>query len=345
MIVYLILLLVIMVLAFLSNKVKGNGKNIIIFLIFLSLSIISGIRYNVGADYLSYQTFFNYIGEFSNSDYEIGYYLLNYILKFLFNNSVSVFLVTSMIINYFICKMIKDNDNHILSYFIYICGTLFFFGLNGIRQTIAMSLFYYSLKFIKTKDFKKYLICNLIGILFHISSIIFIPLYFVLDKPIKNKKKIIILIIAFLLSNSIVKILSNVLLNSRYSFYILKSEYYIKSTLNISSIINFLILILYSIFTDKNDKNNCIFENIHLIAAIISILMPYLPLANRLFMSFRYIEFLSVPNLLKNLSLKNKKIGAFIKFMVYVLYFYYFIHGVYMENGNKVLPYKTIFDK
>ena len=345
MIVYIILLLVIMVFACLSNKVNEKGKNVLIFLIFLSLSIISGIRYNVGADYLNYQTFFNYIGVLSNSDYEIGYYLLNYILKFLFNNSISIFFATSMIINYFICKMIKDNENHVLSYFIYICGTYFFFGLNGIRQAIAMSLFYYSLKFIKTKNLKKYFICNLIGMLFHISSSIFIPLYLILDKPIKNKKKVIILIMSFLLSNTIVKILSNVLLTSRYSFYILKSEYYIKSTFNISSIINFLILILYSVFTDKNDKNNCIFENIHLIAAIISILMPYMPLANRVFMSFRYIEFLSVPNLLKNLSLKNKKLGAFIKFMVYILYFYYFIHGVYMENGNKVLPYKTIFNK
>ena len=41
----------------------------------------------------------------------------------------------------------------------------------------------------------------------------------------------------------------------------------------------------------------------------------------------------------------KRKYKQLIELAVILLYLVYFIHGVLIENGNTVLPYRTIFNK
>ena len=68
-----------------------------------------------------------------------------------------------------------------------------------------------------------------------------------------------------------------------------------------------------------------------------SIFLPILPLVNRFFVSFKYIEVLSVPNLMEKI-----KYDRFAKIIVYSLYFY---NSLFNGNSNSVLPYISIFNK
>ena len=61
--------------------------------------------------------------------------------------------------------------------------------MNGVRQSVAIMMFYYSFRYIKEQNLKKYLILNGIGCLFHSSAILFIPLYFVLNRRFKFNTK------------------------------------------------------------------------------------------------------------------------------------------------------------
>lgn len=133
-------------------------------------------------------------------------------------------------------------------------------------------------------------------------------------------------------------------MQTKYYIYINNGAFNALSSLNLSSILNIIIFIAYEVFIPKKDKKDIIYSNIHFIGIIISLFLTQIPLMLRIFMSFRYIEFLSVPNLIKKLGLKkfNKKV---IQIFVYIFYFTYFIYGVYIMNGNTVLPYKTIFFK
>lgn len=228
-----------------------------------------------------------------------------------------------------------------LSTYIYICGTLYFFSMNGIRQAIAISLFYYSLKYIDEKNLKKYLMLNVLGVINHESAILFIPLYFILGKKIKFKVKIAIIVIIAIMANFLMPFINNLLLNTKYAMYLTNGAYRTMETLNISTLVNILLWIIYCIFK-CDDNQSTIYSNIHFCGIIVTLFLLRIPLAMRIFMSFRYIEFLSVPNLIdKNVKYTNTKM--LVGFLVMIVYFIYFIYGVFIKNGNIVLPYKTFF--
>lgn len=228
-----------------------------------------------------------------------------------------------------------------LSTYIYICGTLYFFSMNGIRQTIAISLFCYSLKYIDEKNFKKYLLLNVLGVINHQSAILFIPLYFVLGKNIKFKVKMIIIVIVAFMANILMPFINELLLSTKYAMYLTNGAYSALETLNVSTLVNILLWILYCM-VKCNDNKNTIYSNIHFCGIIVTLFLLRIPLAMRIFMSFRYIEFLSVPNLIEK-NVKNTNTKMFVGFLVMVVYFIYFIYGIFIKNGNTVLPYKTFF--
>ena len=111
-------------------------------------------------------------------------------------------------------------------------------------------------------------------------------------------------------------------------------------------VIGILIFVLYEIviWMKKSDNNQAIiYSNIHFCGVIVSLLATSLPMMIRIFMSFRYLEFLSVPYLIE--IQPKRKYKQLIELAVILLYLVYFIHGVLIENGNTVLPYRTIFNK
>ena len=82
----------------------------------------------------------------------------------------------------------------------------------------------------------------------------------------------------------------------------------------------------------KSDNNQAIiYSNIHFCGVIVSLLATSLPMMIRIFMSFRYLEFLSVPYLIE--IQPKRKYKQLIELAVILLYLVYFIYGVLIENG------------
>ena len=120
---------------------------------------------------------------------EIGYYVFQFLCKqispnFFFLQFVSFFV--DFIILWAFYKELKPKN-----FLLCIICMITFKGLeieiNLFRNSKAICLFMYSLKYIyKEKSLKKYMICNLIGCLFHLSALLYLPLYFVLDKRVNK---------------------------------------------------------------------------------------------------------------------------------------------------------------
>ena len=351
MITYLFMMLVSCTACFLEDKRKKDKTyQIFTFLLaFLPLFVVSGFRYMVGRDYLEtyVYTFYKIANNIPNVRIDVGFYFLNKIIIFFGGSYQWIFILTSLVINYIIVKIIfKESINKFMSMYIYICGTLYFFSMNGVRQTISLVLFYYSLKYIENRKIKKYFLINIIGMAFHNSAIIFLPLYFCLSRQYSFKKKLIFILCILMSASILVPILNNILLTTKYAMYINNSYYNPLEMINLSAIINMFLFILYEIFSSKNnqDVRYNMYSNIHFLGIIISIFVTKISLAMRIFIYFRYIEFLSVPYLICKIRVCKRKISL-IEFGVILFYFVYFVHGVFIENGNTVLPYKCIFFK
>ena len=331
---------------------KFNNRNskyfkIILYITFSLLFLVSALRYEVGQDYVNTYvfTYERIVAGAKNVRMDIALKVIYKIMAMLQANVQWIFVITSFLINWFACKnIVTQSPNCKLSFLIYLCGIFYFFSMNGIRQSIAMMLFYYSFRYIKEQNFKKYLMFNGVGVLFHTSAVLFLPLYFVLGKKIKFKFKITLIAIAIMASKIVVPFIASILMQTHYAMYLTNGYYSAQESMNFSMYLNIVIFLLYEWSLRKSDSNKfgTFYSNIHFCGVIVSLLATSLPLMIRIFMSFRFVEFLSVPYLVE---MNRNKYRQIIEVTIIILYFAYFVYAIIIQNGNTVLPYKTIFSE
>lgn len=355
MIVYVFMIISTVILSFGIKKYKKEKKKnlefVFKFMAFLIPFLIMGLRYDVGQDYFfTYVPVFESIKLFGNYEgVEWGYILLNKLVLFFTQDYAGIFIVTSAIFCGFIYKAIMDNSKDIsLSLYILFTSCFFFYAMNVVRQSIVIAIFIYCIKFIKEKKMLKYIVIILLASLIHKIALIFIPVYFVANLKIDIKKLIILACIVVLgntiINNFIVKMVEG----TKYENYI--TGYYVVSENSMMSpVINVTTLILCFYYKRKDaregndDKELNILTNIHIIAFLCSLMLGTFPLASRIFVNFYHIQILTIPYLLQKESRKQFRMAMY---LLYILGFAtVFGYSVGLKNGNKVLPYQTIFDR
>lgn len=346
MFVYLLTIILCILFSLISVKSKSSESKFFQILPIICLFLVSAMRYNVGTDYSGTYTevYYLVLNGFKHIRMDIGFLWLYKFIVFFELHLQWLFVITSFIVNIYIYKSIMEQSkDKTLSYYIYICSTFYFFSMNGIRQSITMALFYYSLKYIKQKNMWKYFFINIIGSLFHQAALIFLPVYFLVNYRFKKKSTyIIILILTFACSSIIMPILISLLKNTKYNLYFMHNNYNALSSFNLSSILNLIIFIIYIWcldFKNIDEKDGYNYMICHFIGAELTVFLTSIPLTLRIFESFRFIDYLSIPYLINTYG---KKYKSLILWIVYGFYFAYFIYHIYLNNANSVLPYTTI---
>ena len=310
----------------------------------LPLIIISGIRYGVGQDYFyTYVPIFRNVlsGKINGTWGEIGYIYLNKFVTLFTSDYSVIFLLTSIIFIYFTFKAIyEQSDNISFSIMLLVLMGYYFCFMNGIRQMLAASILIYSIKFIKEKKLKKFLIFVLMATMLHTSSLLFIPLYFISSLEINYKIIAVITFMFYALSNIISSLLLKIIGLTKYSWY-LDSTYKAERTGFIMILINFMILVFALIF--NKDKKNDIYIKIQWFAVLSMAFIGKIPVAHRLLWVFGLPGIILIPNII---SSRNSKRERFVlTLIISILYIVYFIYTVGIKNSNSVLPYRTIFNK
>lgn len=150
--------------------------------------LLGAIRYCVGADFLVYLDGFESLNKipisiwFSNLDFinkdPIGLYLVAKIAG-IFSSSQLYFGILCFLTYLPIIITLKKEWNHIdmrLAAFIYL-SSAYTTGLNIIKQTIAISIVFYGLKYIYERNLLKYCIAVFIAFLFHPTAFVALPIY------------------------------------------------------------------------------------------------------------------------------------------------------------------------
>lgn len=186
---------------------KRIGESFFIFSLLL-LILFFGLRGYIGYDWYSYKPNFDKmvtIGELLKgntqvlySGYELGFQIYTSFIKTLTNN-------------YFIYNFINVSVDFIILYFVIkrfskypILSLLLFFSIYGvaleidmIRNAKSIMLFLLSIKYIEERKILNFGALNILDILFHYSSILYLPMYFILN--VKWNKKFILFL--FILGN------------------------------------------------------------------------------------------------------------------------------------------------
>ncbi|WP_162146729.1 EpsG family protein [Chitinivibrio alkaliphilus] len=155
---------------------------------FIIISLVYGLRYNVGTDYRGYVRYFERYASGSNfPPAEIGYEILNLAVIGLGLDFWAVFFVCSVVTNFLVLKTLSDESRNFFLSMVILFGTGFFFRqTNQVRQVMAMAITFYGVRYIISRSLFKYLGICLLGASIHASAILMLPFYFIANIPWKK---------------------------------------------------------------------------------------------------------------------------------------------------------------
>ena len=187
------------------------------------LSLVLGLRYNIGTDYLAYEEIYDtqnadLLWNILNERIEPLYQIVNHI-PFLFGLPYYCMSILVCFIMFSLFYISLDKDRDMVKWYsvtLLISGTLFSF-LNIQRHAIAFCIFLFSIRYIYNRSLLKYLIFILMAMGFHYSSFILLPCYL-----LGVKRKILIVdwriqcmlcVLVFFLSKSILSSVFDLIIN------------------------------------------------------------------------------------------------------------------------------------
>lgn len=186
-------------------------KKILFAICILCMILVMGFRNPefVGLDWGYYKSFFEIqdkytVWEFSNlnseySRFELGFRILTKIISnILLNEKIYIMLISIVIMTITGYSIYINSRKPFLSLLMNMALNLYFFYFSGLRQSIAMAITLYSYKYVREKNFKKFLLCMIIAILFHKSAVVFFVVYFLRNYEFTTKNKIIALILGII---------------------------------------------------------------------------------------------------------------------------------------------------
>lgn len=234
------------------------------YLLTVVLALVCGLRGEfVGVDTNSYHKVFSDLKD-GNLVYilEQGYLLF---LKFIISiegTQQLVFLLFSSFTIYCYSKFIlRYSKNPYLSLLIFVFLSPFYLStFNQVRQYLAIGIFLaYLIPLIQNKQLIKYILVILGTTFFiHASSILLIPFYFVLNKSISPILKVSYIVIF----NSIISILTVLLLKTHYGYFITKRvDIEIQTSLFLIQIFISFFILLFQKRISKGDNSRKIFFN------------------------------------------------------------------------------------
>jgi hypothetical protein len=188
MLIYFVLLLVVMLSVYLAQKTSDRAaRYFLYFVTFASLVLVSGLRSSsVGTDAGSYVRDFQDISsppDVRSASGEPGVPLLAWVGKLIYDNYITLFTLVAVIVALcFLQGIRKLSVDPVTSVFVLLASGTFYFSFNGMRQGIAIAVFFLAIPFIYQRKLLPFLVCIAVACFFHISAIMVLPVYFIVPR-------------------------------------------------------------------------------------------------------------------------------------------------------------------
>lgn len=340
----------------LGGAVDVFGKNerkkhmLFVFSIILLIGFL-GLRGFIGWDWWAYYPSYNNLPNGFN--YEIGYEIWSNIFykiglsyhHFTFINTVADILILAYVLK-------KYSKYPIFSMFLFLAVQGLSFEVDLLRNAKAVLLFIISIQFIKERKLIPFLILNILGMTFHMSSVIYLPMYFILNRNYSRKIVLPLIILGNIyylfdtkLFIHILEYMSSVLpaaVGGKITSYlsIIPQNYKLPiGTLYFERLVTF-IMVFFFLHKEKNhrEKENpysLIMENSFYIFYLIFLFTSEFFIAStRIGILFIYANWFLWGDIIENL--RNTKIKAAV-FLIAVLIGGNRIYNHFDFNGNKIL--------
>lgn len=325
------------------TEVSGkNSRKIYSLVIFILIFLVGGLRdTTVGTDIQTY--LYNYNNETVNlksymnqidlnsffEGFEGGFQFLNSILKtFHFNDRLYLMFYSFIFSLSFVIFYYRYSKNFFISILLYITIGNFALSMTGLRQTMAIIIVLYSFKYVIKREFLRFLLLMVIAMSFHLSSVIFIPFYFLFGLNLKKKDIALIfcgLMLLLLFHDIVANHIVPFLTPQRYLRY-LNLERTVEPKITLVAIsITFFSAWYWNIFENISIQEKKIVSYLFILSSMYSavniLALSNAPL-NRLSFYFMPFNNLLIPYVLYYMKCKNKKFILSIAIIILVLLYF-----------------------
>lgn len=346
-----------------ENKITKTSilRNPFLIIPVLVFTIVIGLRYNVGIDYIGYKKQYDFFLDSNTRDtiiyFEFAYLWIFKVLAFLNFHYVWPFLVTAFLQIY--CIYFQSSRYlFLLPYviFFYFVSTNFMYSLNIMRQTIALNMLLVGVRFILDKNIFKWIACCFLASLFHVTALTGLLFYFLNKNIIRNKYfSVVFIIVFFYASQYIFKNYLDYFLNnyltiimpeySNDSLVLQDRGYSIK---NGFSFFDFFTSIVYLVFINNYEKCSIMYKkygfilffNLSVIGTLIFPLVHNNILLDRInyyFMGFRFLTFAFYSHYF--LKVNRIKFETFLIIGFMIMMFLQFLKLI-EEGSNGISPFQ-----
>ena len=316
----------------------------------LILVFIVGLRYDVGVDYLGYR--YDFEGIVNNEGqwerYEFGYKVVGYGLSILGLGAWSLFMFTAFITWYYFIRSFEVFPFLLKWGFLFAMTTGFLFAsMNGMRQTMALVIFMYAVKFIEERSLLKYTLFMLLAFSFHTSIVLVYPVYFFINKiSFSGNKWTLLYVVTFILGDSIdirKMVVYGAALIPKYQHYVTRflEDFEAPLTLGPGGIyfflVGLLVIVLSKDFLKRNPKLT-IYYNLYYIGAILYNFFWKFEILGRVYYLFIWFEIFCLAAIAYYLGKSNNRLVLYLLLITQVLIFVYKIY----KGENQCAPFQFV---
>ncbi len=353
--VYFVTVFFVFIFSYIANTQKVRTPNLAVnskesagYILFVSLCAVilicvSGLRYQVGTDYMSYMQ--GYGTRVANVWDDIASFnepalgVIALISAVIYDDFATMFFnvaLFTVVLN--VRTISKYSSNFFVGIMLYIFIGAWHNSFNGIRQYMAAAVIFAGHRFILEKKFWKYCLVVLLASCCHITALVMLPLYFVVNRKVNLKNIILVVGIAVIMRYSydfFFSIMNTVKGRDQTEFTYMQTE------VNIFRILVAFAPLVLPIFARKGfleDRENRLYFNMLLMNAAFMFATAESAYLARVGIYTEIFATLAFPKLLDGMSSDNKK------FMTTVIMVLYFGFWVYELLGRDALNnYQWIF--
>lgn len=372
MIIYICVFILSITFTYFAEKSR-NKINFILcsFIAILIPSILAGIRDSgIGTDTQVYvdsswyiiETYANqpitiFIKDILNNNIqlEIAYNLIGYCIAVLGGNIHWFYFILNFIVLLFVYLTINDNKHNAsmsLMMFVFLF-TFYNISLNLVRQSLALSICSYAYKYIERKQWRNFIIFQVLAILTHNTAFFFIlvvPFHFLLEskRTVLNKYFVyaILLITPFAFSLSDIIISYLVLVGFLPIHFLNYTTQNAENMIVRSALVVYLCLWLTMYIGAKYSKisifNARKYLSFYFFSSELFFSSYFSQFAFRISYYFSYLSnIIFIPRLIRLMISKNRPVGLIFKWVICALIIFYWYWSIVVHNGNETIPYKS----
>lgn len=350
------------------KKKDKQGKKFFYFLL-VYLIVLSGFSYRLGVDIITSEDKYREVSDMSSMSWRYlnsfygkmpGWIFFCTICKTIVSSFWFLKLIHAIIVNTLIFLAIKNNIKYVFSgILVYFCLIYFEFNFQILRESIAISVFLFSLRYFYDQKWTKYYLMVIICISFHESAIVllFIPIirYFktnFFSLSIVTGLAILIIVFAQNISDYLLSMYLSGDISDKIAYYSEDID-----TNKAIAVVNFLINVVFPVtclFVFKEELMKVKYVMLIIVYALIYSMGLWLPIMYRFNQYFILLYFFFYLEIFKILSYKLDKKKRQVSLLYFTLYLIFILFRARMyftvtDSGQPVYvqyyPYSSIFTK